>query len=304
MPTMTKVEKPNTVGFVDRGYNRSRKTQQLEDEEAEIARLEAISRGEELPDQVDDEPEEVEISEEKTEQKVVEDDSSLSPEEKSFKKRYGDLRRHMQAKEKEWEDELESIKGQKANNSILPPKSDEDIAQWSKKYPDVASIVETIAKKKAQEMFATADSRLKELDKISEDARLKKAEDAIRDSHDDFDKLRDSDEFHNWAGEQPRWVQDALYENSDDPASVVRVIDLYKSDKGMTSSAKKSNTRNAARMVGTRSKTSLDASQTKGTFTESQVAKMSLKEFEANEVAISEAQRNGKFVYDLSGGAR
>ena len=37
-----------------------------------------------------------------------------------------------------------------------------------------------------------------------------------------------SDEFHDWVDEQPKWVQDALYENSDDPASVIRVIDLYK----------------------------------------------------------------------------
>ena len=42
----------------------------------------------------------------------------------------------------------------------------------------------------------------------------------------------ESDTFHDWAEEQPKWVQDALYENADDPASVVRVIDLYKSDKG------------------------------------------------------------------------
>ena len=31
------------------------------------------------------------------------------------------------------------------------PKSDEDIEEWSKNYPDVAAIVETIAMKKASE---------------------------------------------------------------------------------------------------------------------------------------------------------
>ena len=307
MATMTKVETPKTAGFVDRGYNHKKKQQQIEAEEKEIARLEAISRGEEEPDEeevVQDTPQEEEASKDPDPIEVVEKEEDLSPEEKSFKKRYGDLRRHMQAKEKEWEEKFNEVKNQKTSTNILPPKSDEDIAEWSKKYPDVASIVETIAKKKAQEMFSTADSRLKELDKISEEARLKKAEDAIRSTHEDFDTLRDSDEFHNWADEQPKWVQDALYENSDDPASVIRVIDLYKVDKGMTSSARKSGTKSAARMVGTRSKTSLDAAQSRGSFTESQVAKMSLKEYEANETAILESQRNGKFVYDLSGGAR
>ena len=28
--------------------------------------------------------------------------------------------------------------------------------------------------------------------------------------------LRDSDQFHNWVEEQPKWVQNALYENTDD----------------------------------------------------------------------------------------
>jgi hypothetical protein len=37
---------------------------------------------------------------------------------------------------------------------------------------------------------------------------------------------------------------------------------------------------------------------------ESQVAKMSDKEFEANYNRILKAQRSGKFVYDISGSAR
>jgi hypothetical protein len=34
------------------------------------------------------------------------------------------------------------------------------------------------------------------------------------------------------------------------------------------------------------------------------ISQMSMKEFEKNQDAIMEAQRTGKFVYDLSGGAR
>ena len=307
MPAMTKVETPKTAGFVDRGYNHAKKQRQLEEEEKEIARLEALARGEELED-TDEEEDVEEVQEVAQEQEKQEPESTeeedLSSEEKSFKKRYGDLRRHMQAKEKEWEKKFEELKNQKKTTNIVPPKSDEDIAAWAKKYPDVAGIVETIAKKKAQELFETADSRLKELDKISEEARVTKAENDIRKAHSDFDALRDSDDFHDWANEQPKWVQDALDENSDDPASVIRVIDLYKVDKGLTTKDKKSGVKSAAKAIGTRNKTSLDAAQTKGAFSESQVARMSLSEYEANEEAILEAQRNGKFVYDLSGGAR
>ena len=45
--------------------------------------------------------------------------------------------------------------------------------------------------------------------------------------HPDFDDIRDSDEFHEWAESQPKWVQDALYENDNDARSAARAIDLY-----------------------------------------------------------------------------
>ena len=169
--------------------------------------------------------------------------------EASFKKRYGDLRRHAAEKEKEYKERLEALEHRMANETIIPPKSDEDIAEWANNHPDVASIVETIAAKKAQEMFDKADSRLKELDAINVQATRKTAENQIREVHADFDDLRDSDSFHDWVEEQPKWVKDALYENSDDPMSVVRVIDLYKVDNGMDTRGRKSNTKKAASAV-------------------------------------------------------
>ena len=101
-------------------------------------------------------------------------------------------------------------------------------------------------------MFSKADTRLKELDEAQSEAQRVKAENKIRESHPDFDKLREADEFHNLADEQPKWVKDALYENADDPASVVRVIDLYKSDKGLTKEAKKANKKAVASPVARR----------------------------------------------------
>lgn len=311
---MTVVQKPKVAGFVDRGYNHTKKRKQMEAEEREIARLEAEARGETYEEEESDgegsDATEVQAEgntqqeEANVEEETQEDDSNLSREEKSFKKRYGDLRRHMQQKEKEWEEKLEALERRMSGESIVPPKSDEDIEQWAKQYPDVAGIVETIAAKKAQEMFKKAESRLAELDKIQDEANRKSAESKIREVHPDFDKLRAADEFHDWAEEQPKWVQDAIYENADDPASVIRVIDLYKVDKGLTKDVKKSNKKAAASLVGKGSRTKIDAEDASGQIRESEVAKMSAKEFEAREEEITKAIRNGKFVYDLSGSAR
>lgn len=314
MPELNVAEPVKTAGFVDRGYNHARKRQRMEEEEKEIARLEAEARGEEVEEEESSgssvEDTEVQTSGD-TEQEEVqetaeasEDDAKLTREEKSFKKRYGDLRRHMNDKEKEWKEKFASLEARMKGESITPPKSDEDIEQWAKKYPDVAGIVETIAAKKAQEMFSKAEDRLKELDEAQAEASRVKAENAIRKAHKDFDTLRSSDEFHDWADQQPKWVQDALYENADDPASVIRIIDLYKSDKGLTPSAKKAKAKDAASTVTRRTRTEVDVDDASGSIRESDVAKMSTKEFEDRSDEINKAMRSGKFIYDISGSAR
>ncbi len=313
MPELTQVESPKTAGFVDRGYNYELKRKRIQDEEKEIAKLEAEARGETVEEESDGEG--LEATEVQTtgdtqqeeaniEVEAQEDDSDLSSEEKSFKKRYGDLRRHMQQKEKEWEEKFSSFEDRMRKESIVPPKSDEDIENWAKEYPDVAGIVETIAAKKAQEMFKKAEDRLSQLDEIQYEAERKTSESKIRESHPDFDKLRESDEFHSWAEAQPKWVRDALYENMDDPDSVVRVIDLYKIDSGETPQAKKAKTKAAAKTIGKGSRTKVDPTEAGSMIRESEVAKMSAREFESREAEITKAMRTGKFVYDLSGSAR
>jgi len=317
MAQLDTVKTPKTAGYIDRGYNYAKKKMLLEQEEKEIARLEAQQRGETLEEETEESDSEgaeatqvqeashTQQEEADSEVEAQEDDSNLDPEEKSFKKRYGDLRRHMQQKEKEWQDRLEALEGRAKTQNIIPPKSDEDIEKWAKKYPDVAGIVETIAAKKAQELFKTAESRLAEFDKVQSEATRTRAENQIRDSHPDFDKLRASDEFHDWADAQPKWVQDALYENADDPASVVRVIDLYKVDKGLNPAAKKQTAKDAASVVNRKtSKANIDPDDSSNYIKESQVAKMSADEFEKRSDEINQAIRSGKFVYDISGRAR
>jgi len=313
MPELTQVESVKTKGFVDRGYNYDRKRKRLEEEEKEIAKLEAEARGETFEEESYGEGSEAtevqatgnsQQEETNSEVEAQEDDSNLSAEEKSFKKRYGDLRRHMQQKEKEWEEKFKAFENRMHKESIIPPKSDEDIEEWARQYPDVAGIVETIAAKKAQEMFKKAEDRLAQLDELQYETERKSAEATIREAHSDFDKLRDSDGFHQWAENQPRWVRDALYENMDDPDSVIRVIDLYKIDKGETPQARRAKTKDAAKSIGKGSRTKVDPTEGGSMIKESDVAKMSAKEFEAREQEITKAMRTGKFVYDLSAGAR
>ena len=120
---------------------------------------------------------------EETEADSEDEEKTLSGEEKSFKKRYGDLRRHIPKERKRMGREVRNSSETTAREGLVPPKSDEDIDEWAKEHPDVAGIVETIAAKKAQEMFAKAEIRLQELDDAQAEVTRSKAENKIKETH-------------------------------------------------------------------------------------------------------------------------
>ena len=248
----------------------------------------------------------VEENKAKPEEAEVEDDKNLSAEEKTFKKRYGDLRRHLQNKEKEFGDQLAEVKKQldeATRKEIHLPKSDEDIEKWAKEYPDVAAIVETIAIKKAKEQSDHLEARVKEINEMQSDVSREKAEAQLLTMHPDFNEIKEQDEFHTWAEEQPKWIQDALYENETDARSAARAIDLYKADMGI-GTKKKNTSKDAAKTVTTRPTKGQPDTEATGMIKESDVNKMSAQEYEKNADMIMEAIRSGKFIYDLSGNAR
>ena len=286
---MTKEATPKKVAFVSKPYSQEDKRKKDEEELSEL-----IKEQKKDAESTTVEPEEIE---------------PVSAEEKTFKKRYGDLRRHSQEKEREFQKQIDEIKGQldKATKKEMKlPKSDEDIETWAKEYPDVAAIVETIAMKKAKEQSVALEQRMKSIDELSATAAREKAEAELLKIHPDFDTIRDTDAFHEWADEQPKWVQDALYENDNDARSAARAIDLYKNDKGLVKEDKpKSDNKEAAKAVKSKSNRSEpQTDSTKSYLKESQVDKMSAQEYEKRSEEIMEAIRSGKFIYDLSGSAR
>lgn len=235
------------------------------------------------------------------------DDSNLNAEEKSFKKRYGDLRRHSQQQQVALQKQIDELRSQLQSSTekqIKLPKSEEELNEWARTYPDVAKIVETIAIKKAKEQTQALDERFKQLDEREHQTAKEKAEAELMRLHPDFDSIRDDDDFHNWVEDQPKWVQDALYDNDSDARAAARAIDLYKADKNIKTK-KSTSDKGAAESVNTRGSRSAPTGESKeGVFYESQVSKMSTFEYEKNQDAIAKALQSGKFVYDISGNAR
>ena len=282
------MEAPKKVAFANRKYSNEDKRkieeeelQKLMDEQDESVKEQGVQKEEQVPE---------------------------TAEERSFKKRYGDLRRHTQEKERSYEDRIKKLEEQlneSAAQGIKLPTSDEDLDKWAAEYPDVAAIVETIAIKKAREQSKDLEDRVKAIDEMRYEATREKAEAELMRLHPDFGTIRDSDDFHEWAEEQPKWVQDALYENTEDARSASRAIDLYKSDRGIAKTKSKNTDKDAARSVGTKStRTRPETDETSNYLKESQVNKMSPQEYEKYADDIMESIRTGKFIYDISGNAR
>jgi hypothetical protein len=286
MAELEEVQPIEKKSFLAKPYSNAERIKKDEDELEEMLK---VQRGE--------------VSEEDVEQEAEPDNA----EERSFKKRYGDLRRHSQKQQEDLQNQINALKDQLSaatKKEIKLPKSDEEIGEWMQKYPDVAAIVETIAIKKAREQATDLEERVTKINKMQEDAERQKAETLLLQLHPDFESIRQDDDFHEWAEEQPRWIQQALYDNDNDAQAAARAIDLYKADRGITTKKKKRSD-DAAEMVNTKaSRNRPSAEDTSGVIRESDVQKMSTVQYEKNQEAIMEAIRSGKFIYDLSGSAR
>jgi hypothetical protein len=238
------------------------------------------------------------------EQRAEEDeDANLDAEESTFKKRYGDLRRHMQRTQEENNRQLRLLQeqvGSLTKKQVKLPKSDEELDAWAKKYPDVAKIVETIATKKAMEARGEVDQRLKRVEELETKIAREKAEKELARLHPDFDELRQDKAFHQWVSQQPKWIQSALYDNDTDFLGASKAIDLYKAENGRK---KRTKDTDAARSVPTRNRRE-DLSDGKVTWSESRVKRLTAQEYEKFEKDIENAIRSGNFDYDISGGAR
>lgn len=253
----------------------------------------------------DEEELELLLKEQKGDEVSEDDEVPANAEEKTFKKRYGDLRRHSQKMQEDFQNQINELKTQvkeASRSEFQLPTSEDDLEKWMSKYPDVAAIVETIAIKKAKEQSADLEERMTVIDTMRVDAERQKAEAVLLQIHPDFDEIRTSEDFHDWAEEQPKWIQQALYENDNDAKSAARAIDLYKADNNIK--VKKGRSSDAAEAVSPRSRNKPQSNASGNRIKESDVQRMSASEYEKNQDTIMEAIRTGDFVYDVSGSAR
>ena len=220
-----------------------------------------------------------------------------------YKKRYDDLKKHYDGRVTSFKQREDELLAEVRSNrpKYKAPKSAEELAAFKKEYPDVYGVVESVSHLHASKESENLKEEIKSLKKMNESISRKEAETRLSRLHPDFTEIRESDEFHGWAESQPEQIKGWIYGNNADATLASRAIDLFKQDTGK--SKQKSEVSGdlvpASEMVKVTNTKDIGYG-TKKIWTRSQIAAMSQSEFDKNENAIEEAQREGRVVNDMS----
>jgi len=220
----------------------------------------------------------------------------------NYKKRYDDLKKHYDQKLSEFKIKEQELMEQarSAEPEYQAPKSQEDLDRFREEYPDLYDTVETVAHMRSQQEVEALRSKLSVIEQREAEIAAREAEAALKERHPDFDDIRGDDSFHEWAQEQPEQIQDWIYNNPNNVTLAVKALDLYKLETGKGQGSRKRRSArqqpqqggSAADMVSTKT-TNVDAKEAK-IWTESEIAKMSLDQFDRHEEEIKIAMEEGR----------
>jgi len=220
-----------------------------------------------------------------------------------YKKRYDDLKKHYDGRVNSFKAREDELLAEVRSNrpKYKAPKSTEQLEAFKREYPDVYGVVESVSHLQASKETEDLKSEINSLKKLNTSINKEKAEAKLARLHPDFEEIRESDNFHNWANNQPEDIKKWIYGNAVDADLASRAIDLFKQDTGKSKqkSEVSGDTVPASEMIQVRSSKDIGYG-TKKIWTRSQIAAMSQSEFAKNEKAIEEAQREGRIVNDTS----
>ena len=218
----------------------------------------------------------------------------------NYKKRYDDLKTHYDSRLNEFKAREQELIQEAVSNrpEYKAPKSAEELEKFKTEYPDVYEVVESVAHMQSENQVAELQTRLDAMQERETEILKREAEKDLREKHPDFDEIRISDEFQEWANLQPESIKDWIFNNPSDATLASRALDLFKKDIGLVQqvtqpkSNSKQTKQSAADMISTKT-TSVDTNQQR-VWSEREITAMSVAEFDKYESEISDAMQEGR----------
>ena len=241
-----------------------------------------------------------EIEAEKQEVEATKDKPYKRP---NYKKRYDDLKTHYDSRLNEFKAREQELIQEAVSNrpEYKAPKSAEELEQFKNEYHDVYEVVESVAHMQSENQVAELQTRLDAMQGRETEILRREAEKDLREKHPDFDEIRNSDEFQDWANLQPESIKDWIFNNPSDATLASRALDLFKKDIGLEvqqvtqpTSNSKQTIQSAADMISTKT-TSVEPNQQR-VWSEREIAAMSVAEFDKYESEISDAMQEGRII--------
>ena len=222
----------------------------------------------------------------------------VNAEDKVFKKRYDDLKRHYDSALTKHKSEVLTLKKQLENSAtFIPPKDEKALEEWRKEYPDVYDVIKTVAQKEADDKAKALADKLSKLEVDQQTVAKQKAEVELLQLHPDFNKIRESQDFHDWASVQDSVIQGWLYDNFNNSQSASRAIDLYKMDRGLKKSdAKKESAKEASKSVTSTNRGSEKDVKGKKVWSLTEIAKLKPSQYAKFEKDIDLARAEGRIT--------
>ena len=219
-----------------------------------------------------------------------------------YKKRYDDLKRYYDRKLGDWNTKEGDLKAQLQANrpKYTPPKSEEELQAFKKDYPDIYGVVETVSHLQSQNEMKSLQDEVGSLKKANQALAQREAQLELSKLHPDFNEIKESDDFHNWADSQPMEIKSWIYENNKNGKLAARAVDLYKKDRGLgldkkTTTEKQPRNEGADLLVKTKEQIGQPTDQ-QVFFKTSDINKMSVDEFAKYEKDIMLAQKEGRVI--------
>ena len=274
---------------------------QIQEEQEERKPYQNSYRNTVAKDNPIDEVESEETEEANTEAKAtsfVESKKDSKPKH-NYKKRYDDLKKHYDEKIGEFKKYKEEQKAAiLAKNEIASNIGTiEELESFKDEYPDVYKAMQTISSQHTQEQTQKLESEINALKEKEQRLVEEQARTELLTAHSDFFEIKDTDEFLEWLEDQPSSIADGVLNNSTDSKWAIRVLDLYKSDKGLVKKQARRSKKSAgaAEFIATKDKVVAEGKNER-IWTASEISRLKPSEFDKLEKEIDKASREGRIT--------
>jgi hypothetical protein len=215
-----------------------------------------------------------------------------------YKKRYDDLKKHYDIKVEDFKKSKEEYEAKitSFDNPTLPAgATSQEMESFREDYPDVYKAMQTISAQQAEEKSKQLEEEIASLKEKEVHLVQEQAKKELTDAHPDFFELREAEDFLQWLEEQPVSISNGITQNNTDSKWAVRVVDLYKADKGLVKSRKKQSKSNdkAADFVPTKNKV-VTNTKTERIWTTDEISRLRPDQFDKLEKELEQANREGR----------